>query len=93
MVIGSCMIYLSAAWVMSLKDKRMVVKSIIERARHKFNISIAEVDMQDVHKKIVIGFACVTNTTSHANSIIDNVLNFIERITDAVIDDVEIEIM
>lgn len=93
MVIGCCKIYFSAPWVMSLKDKRMVVKSIIERAGHKFNISIAEVDMQDVHKKIVIGFACVTNEVSHANSIIDNVLNFIEKITDAVIDDVEMEII
>lgn len=93
MIIGTCTIYLTAEWVFSLKDKRMVVKSIIEKAKHKFNISIAEVGKQDVHKSIVIGFACVTNEVSHANSVIENVLNFIERNTDAVIDDVEIEIL
>jgi len=93
MVIGVCTVYMTAEWVFSLKDKRMIVKSIIEKAKHKFNISIAEVDRQDVHKNIVIGFACVTNESSHANSIIENVLKFIGNNTDAVIDDVEIEIL
>ncbi len=93
MVIGTCVIYLTAEWVFSLKDKRMVVKSIIEKAKNKFNISIAEVDKQDIHKSIVIGFACVTNDAGHADSIIENVLDFIERNTDAVIDNVEIEIL
>ncbi len=93
MVIGACTVYMTAEWVFSLKDKRMIVKSIIEKARHKFNISIAEVDRQDFHKNIVIGFACVTNESSHANSIIENVIKFIENITDAVIDDIDIEIL
>jgi len=92
LVIGVCTVYMTAEWVFSLKEKRMVVKSIIERAKHKFNISIAEIDRQDIHKNIVIGFACVTNDASHANSIIENVVTFIENNTDAVIDDVEIEI-
>lgn len=93
MVVGTCIVYLTAEWVFSLKEKRMVVKSIIEKAKHKFNISIAEVDRQDIHKNIVIGFACVTNQVSHADSIIQNVLNFIEMNTDAVINDVETEIL
>lgn len=93
MIIGTCKVYLIAEWVNSLKDKRMVVKSIIDKTKNKFNVSVAEVERQDVHKSIVIGFVCVTNEVSHANSIIDNVLNFIERNTDAVIDDVEIEIL
>ena len=92
MIIGSCTVYLTADWCNSLKEKRMVVKSIIEKAKHKFNISIAEVDRQDIHKSIVIGFVCVTNQVRHADEIIDNVLNYIERNTDAVIDDVESEI-
>ena len=92
MIIGSCVIYLTADWCNSLKEKRMVVNSIVEKAKHKFNISIAEVDRQDIHKSIVIGFACVTNEVKHADEIIENVLNYIERNTDAVIDDVEREI-
>ncbi len=93
MVIGTCVVYLTAEWVFSLKEKRMVVKSVIEKAKHKFNISIAEVDRQDLHKNIVIGFACVTNERAHADSIIENVINFIENNTDAVIDRIETEIL
>lgn len=93
MIIGTCKVYLEAEWVFSLKDKRMIVKSIIEKTRHKFNVSIAEIENQDIHKSIVIGFACVTNEASHANSIIDNVINFIEKNTDAVITDTVIEIL
>lgn len=92
MVVGSCKVYLSADWVYSLKEKRMVVKSLIDKTANKFNVGIAEVDKQDLHKSIVIGFVCVSNSSEHANSIIDNVLNFIERNTDAVIDDTDIQI-
>lgn len=92
MIIGSCKIYLEAEWVFSLKDKRMIVKSLVEKIRHKFNVSVAEVENNDIHKSIVIGIACVTNETSHANSIINNVINFIENNTDAVIVDVITEI-
>ena len=92
MIIGSCKIYLEAEWVFSLKDKRMIVKSLVEKIRHKFNVSVAEVENNDIHKSIVIGIACVTNETSHADSIINNVINFIENNTDAVIVDVIMEI-
>ena len=92
MIIGSCKVYLEAEWVFSLKDKRMIVKSLVEKIRHKFNVSVAEVENNDIHKSIVIGIACVTNETSHADSIINNVINFIENNTDAVIVDVITEI-
>ena len=92
MIIGSCKIYLEAEWVFSLKDKRMIVKSLVEKIRRKFNVSVAEVENNYIHKSIVIGIACVTNETSHADSIINNVINFIENNTDAVIVDVITEI-
>ena len=93
MIIGTCTVCLRAEWVSSLKEKRMIVKSITEKVKHKFNVSIAEVDLQDIHKSIVIGFACVTNEASHADSIIDNVVNFIESNTDAVLSDISKEIL
>lgn len=92
MFIGSCIITLSAEWVQSLKEKRMVVKSIIEKCKHKFNISIAEVDMQDLHKNIVIGFACVSNEKNYIDKVLQRVIDYIEVITDAVIIGVEREI-
>lgn len=93
MFIGVCTIYLTAEWVTSLKEKRMVVKSIIEKSKHKFNISIAEVDRQDVHRSIVIGFACVSNEAAHVDRMMNTVIDYIENNTDAVVNRVETEIL
>ena len=93
MVTGTCKVYFRADWVTSLKEKRSVIKGITEKTKLKFNVSVAEVERQDDHKSIVLGVACVTNDSGHANSILDNVLNYMEGITDAVIEDVIMEIL
>lgn len=92
MIIGTAKIHLFANWVHSLKEKRMIVKSIIDKVKHKFNVSIAEIDDQDLHQSIVIGIACVSTSKRHADSMIQNVLNFIEDNTDAVLEDIETEL-
>ncbi|HCJ56690.1 DUF503 domain-containing protein [Lutispora sp.] len=93
MIIASGRIYLYAGWVHSLKEKRMVVKSIIDKVRHRFNVSIAEIENLDMHQSIVIGIACVSNSSKHSNSCIQNVIDFIEQNTDAVLESFEIEIL
>ena len=45
----------------SLKDKRQVRRSLIEKTRHKFNVAIAEIDTQDVHQTLTIGVAVVSS--------------------------------
>lgn len=93
MIIATCTISIRASWVHSLKEKRMIVKSLCSKVRNKFNVSIAEIDMQDVHQSIVIGIAAIAGDSAHADSIIDNVINFIESITDAEIISVEKELI
>ncbi|WP_373897348.1 DUF503 domain-containing protein [Haloimpatiens sp. FM7315] len=93
MIVGTAKIYLYADWVHSLKEKRMIVKSLIARVHNKYNVAIAEIENQDYHKSVVLGIACVSNDTRHANSIIENVLGFIERNTDALVEKREIEIL
>ena len=93
MIIGACKIRLRADWIGSLKEKRSVVKSIEGKIKNKFNVSIAEVDSQDSHKDVTLGFACVTNETRHAQSMVQNVLDYIEGCTEAVAVDVETEIL
>ena len=93
MIVGTLKITLHAPWVHSLKEKRAVVKSICGKAAVKFNISVSEVEGQDVHQQIVIGVACVTNETHHCDSILDNVLKFIENNTEAEVIKVEREII
>ena len=93
MIIGTCIIDLGIPWSESLKDKRMVVKSILSKVRNKFNVSAAEIDNQDMIKTATIGIACVSNEKAHANSIIDNAINFIESNTDASLENITLEII
>lgn len=93
MIIGSAKIKLYANWVHSLKEKRMIVKSTIARTKNKFNVSIAEVESQDYHQSITLGIACVSNDTRHANSVINEVIDYIENTTEALVEKVDIEIL
>lgn len=79
MVIGACSLKLMIFESNSLKDKRQVIKSIIGRIQVRFNVSIAEVDLNDSWQISIIGFACVTNDANHANQILSNVINFIDE--------------
>lgn len=88
MLIGTAQITIFAPWVHSLKEKRMVVRSICAKVRNKFNVSIAEVDAQDLHQRIVLGFACIAGDAAMADSVIDNILNFIENNSEGEIIDI-----
>ena len=92
MIIGTLELKLYAPWVSSLKEKRMVVKSIVAKTKNKFNVSIAEVDEQDTHQTIILGIACVAGTVSQSDSILDHVIAFIENSSEADILNIEREI-
>lgn len=84
-------ITLRASWVHSLKEKRMVVKSIVQKLKNKFNISVCEVDEQDVHKIIVIGIVGLCANSAQCDSSMENIITFIEMNTDAEIINIEKE--
>ena len=92
LIIGTVKIKLYAPWVASLKQKRMVVKSIIAKTQNKFNVAVAEVDEQDTLQTIVLGIACVAGTVSQSDSIMDHVIAFIESNTEAEIVDIQREL-
>lgn len=83
MIIGVATVRLYAPWVHSLKEKRMVAKSLMTRLQNKFNLSVAETDAQDTHQTLVLSMACVAATTALADSMLDAALAFIEQNTDA----------
>ncbi len=85
-------IKLYAPWVHSLKEKRMVVKSLMSKIRNKFQISVAEVQDQDIHQSIVIGIASIVPHNAQADSLMDEIINFVEQNTEAEIVDEEREI-
>lgn len=92
MLIGIIYIKLYAPWIHSLKEKRMELKSLIAKLRHKFNISVAEIEEQDTHQIMVIGIASVTGSTAQADSTIDHILNFIQSASEAEIIEVKREL-
>lgn len=79
MIIGACSLKLNIFESNSLKEKRHIIKGIIGKLQSRFNISVAEVDLNDNWQSSIIGFACVTNDTQHANQIISNVIKFIDN--------------
>ena len=61
----------------SLKDKRQVVRSVLDGARRRFSVAAAEVGGQDTWQRAVLGFAAVASSASHAEEVIDAVERFV----------------
>jgi len=83
MHIESAQLTLHIAHAASLKDKRQVRRSLIDRARQRFNASIAEVGTQDVHQTLTIGIAVVSGDAAHAQHSLDEIIRFMEEHADA----------
>lgn len=75
-----------------LKEKRRVVKSLVERTRRKFNVAIAEVDSQDSHERITLGVAVVAGETRHADRVLAAVVRWLAANPEAVLCDYGVEI-
>ena len=73
----------------SLKDKRQVRRRLIEKARHKFNAAIAEVDTQDILQTLTVGIAVVSGDAAHRQQSMDEIIRFIDNNVDAELTDVE----
>lgn len=63
----------------SLKDKRQVVRSLVAGLRAKFNVSIAEVDHQDLRQRGAIAVSCVSESSFHAKRMLHEVERFIRN--------------
>lgn len=79
MMIGSCEIEILIYESNSLKEKRQVIKSIIERIKSKFNASVAEVGFNELWNKSLIGIAVVSNNKSLCDASISRIISFIDN--------------
>lgn len=79
MMIGSCEIEILIYESNSLKEKRQVIKSIIERIKSKFNASVAEVGFNDLWNRSLIGFAVVSNNKSLCEESIGKIISFVDN--------------
>ena len=93
MVVGSMKIELHLHDNRSLKGKRKIVKSIVNKIKNKFNVAIAEVGSNDKWQKIELGVCAVGNNRRHIDSSLNNVLAFVDSLFLAEIVNSEIEIL
>jgi uncharacterized protein YlxP (DUF503 family) len=79
MVVGVMTTQLRLHGIVSLKEKRSIVKSLIGRLKSRFNISASEVDHQDNKTSAVIGIAVVSNNGRFVNEQLDKIIEFMRR--------------
>lgn len=83
---------LRAPWIHSLKEKRMIVKSLIAKLQNRYHVSVAAIDEQDTHQIIMIGIAAIVPHNAMADSLMDDISFFVEENTEAEIINEEREI-
>jgi len=93
MVVGTLKVELRIHDNHSLKGKRKVVRSMVDKVRHRFNAAIAEVGSNDNWQKIELGISTVGNDRRHIDSSLGNILAFLESLYLAEIVSTESEIL
>ena len=92
MIIAAITFRLHASWVHSLKEKRMVVKSLVTQLQNRFHVSAAEIDEQDTHQIIVLGAAAIVPHNAMADRLMEEISAFVDENTEAEILDEQREI-
>lgn len=92
MIVGVLRVELSLPGSHSLKDKRRLLRSLLDRLHQTFHVSAAEIDHQDSWRHAEVGVSCVSNSAAHANAVLSKVLTVVEREAEIVITGVEMEL-
>jgi hypothetical protein len=92
MVVGTLQMRLVLREAESLKDKRRVVKSLVDRIRNKFNVSVSEVDMQDQRQQALLGVAFATSDHQFADQVLAKVVDLVRATPGSGLVDYETEI-
>lgn len=93
MHVGIATVHLEVTDAMTLKDKRQVIRSLLARIRHAFNVSAAEVGNLNAHTLATLGFAAVANDAAYVHGMLQKIVNTIEREGRVVLIDYETEMV
>jgi uncharacterized protein len=93
MFIGVCTIELHIPASGSLKEKRHSLRSLKDRIRNKFNVSVAEVDHNDLWQKATLAIAAVSNDKAHLNETLDHLLDMVRSVPEIDLIDYQIELL
>jgi uncharacterized protein len=92
MVIGVLQVELTLPASNSLKDKRRLVKSLLDRLHNQFNVAAAEIDAQDDHRRAHLAVTCVSSEAKHANQILSHVMTTVDRESEMVVVHYDLEL-
>ena len=93
MIIGVLTVELFLGEANSLKEKRRVIKSIIDRIKSRFNVSVAEVGEQDTWQRCILGVSFISCEQAHVHQVLSAVVRFIEAHGTVLITDYQIELL
>lgn len=93
MVVASLRIDLIISGSASLKDKRHAIRSLRDRIRSRFNVSVAEVDYQDLWQRAALGVAVVSADGQVVREVLDNVRRLVEQDVRVSVLDTHVEII
>ncbi len=93
MVLGTLRVTLHIPHSHSLKEKRMVVRSLVDRLRRQFNVAVAEVDDQDVWQVATLGAVVVSRDARHADEMVRKVLKVFELEDEALLTQSRVELV
>lgn len=91
--VGLLTVQLCVTDAMTLKDKRQVVRSVLDRATRRFSVSAAEVGMLDNPRRAELAFACVANDGKHVSEVLCAVLRCVNGEPRAVVEDSDLELL
>ena len=91
MVVGVLRLTLRIEGAASLKDKRQVVRKVVDRLRSRFNVSVAEVGDNDLWQRARIGISAVANDHSFVNEVLDKCTRDAGKIAEILDREMEIE--
>lgn len=93
MYLAVCQMTLHIGESTSLKDKRQVVRSVLQRLRNQFEVSASEVATQDSWQLATLGIAYVSGNAQHAQEVIDHASRYVEESRpDIVVTDVQTDV-
>ena len=92
-VIGFCSLELYIPEANSLKDKRSVLKSMLEGIRQRFNVSASEVENMDIWRRATVGIACVSNSQTFVDQVLNKIVDWVEQNPRVQITAVEVEFL
>jgi len=78
LVVGLCTLEIIIPEANSLKEKRSVLKSMLEGMRSRFNVSASEVEHMDLWRRATVGVACVSNSGTFADQVLAKVVDWVE---------------